>query len=181
MGFEMNASSPQDYLLLKSKRKNQKNLRNAVNLLPYLLIDNFGEQNTEGQPAREKLQKKETCPVAYKSTEQVLIAQDETSHQIFGSLHQSEKENEMKMVEKQMSNAKQSKRLNLFPNDSSIQMFQEMNADEIAWEDPKHLIRPEMKEQIEFCLKQKGEAMSDCLFECTSNSILDITEESLHF
>lgn len=60
-------------------------------------------------------------------------------------------------------------KLNMFPNDSSVQIFRDMETNEISWEDPNQLIEIERKEKIESSLLLEGEEMANHLFDCFSN------------
>lgn len=59
--------------------------------------------------------------------------------------------------------------LNLFPNESSVQVFRDVQTNEIYWEDKKNLISDKIKDKIGFALQQKGETMSNNLFDCISS------------
>lgn len=84
------------------------------------------------------------------------------------------------MVEKQRNKVKNNKLLNLYPNNSSVQMFRDTHTDETVWKDPKNLIRTGIKKTIEFSFKQKGEELSNCMFECISNWV-DVPVEANPF
>jgi len=58
--------------------------------------------------------------------------------------------------------------LNIYPNESSIKVFRDMETEEISWEDPEYLCQMEIKEKIGCCLRQKEEKMSNGLFDCIS-------------
>merc|ERR1712098_626106 len=57
---------------------------------------------------------------------------------------------------------------NIFPNESSVKTLRDMETNEMSWEDPKNLIPNVVKAEIERCLQQEGEEMSNCLFDSIS-------------
>lgn len=56
---------------------------------------------------------------------------------------------------------------NIFPNES-VKILRDMETNEMAWEDPNNLIPNVVKAEIERCLQQKGEEMSNCMFDSIS-------------
>lgn len=66
--------------------------------------------------------------------------------------------------------------LNLFPNESSIQLFRHNETNELIWVDSNHFIRREIKEEIEHCLLHKEDARSaNCLFDCIKRAFYPIS------
>merc|ERR1712098_642370 len=58
---------------------------------------------------------------------------------------------------------------NLLPNESSIGLFRDLEANEIFWEDPNELIPNVVKESIEMLFTfEKGEMLSNSLFDFIS-------------
>lgn len=73
------------------------------------------------------------------------------------------------ITDNQLNNEKIVRLVNLFPNESSVKVFRDMDTDELSWEDPNNLIEIKIKEKIESALKKKDqEAMSNGLFNCIS-------------
>jgi hypothetical protein len=67
---------------------------------------------------------------------------------------------------------------NIFPNKSSVKVFRDMKTNEIFWEDRKHLVSPHRKEDIEYCLRSKGEEMSKEMSNCLFSFLFDSYQQS---
>jgi ankyrin repeat protein len=60
--------------------------------------------------------------------------------------------------------------VNLFSNESSVQILRDVNTEEIYWEDPNDLIEVEKKASIKSCLQKNEKAMANELFDCLFDS-----------
>lgn len=77
----------------------------------------------------------------------------------------------LRMTEKMMSKVKLTWKLNLFPNESSVQVFRDLETNEISFEDSNDLIPDQIKMYIEVVLEEmKGEELSNRLFDCEFGS-----------
>merc|ERR1712098_471116 len=54
------------------------------------------------------------------------------------------------------SSSKKNKLANVFPNETAVKVFRNMETNEISWEDGKNLVPIEKKAEIEIWLQQKG-------------------------
>lgn len=73
----------------------------------------------------------------------------------------------IKMTVRKLSNAKSSGSIKIYPNQSSIKVFYDVEANVVSWEDPDNLVPNEIKKSIELSSQQNGKAeMSNCLFDC---------------
>lgn len=77
----------------------------------------------------------------------------------------------LKMNEKMMSKVKLTWKLNLFPNESSVQVFRDLETNEISFEDSNDFIPEKIKMYIEVVLEElKGKELSNRLFDCEFGS-----------
>lgn len=82
----------------------------------------------------------------------------------------------LKMTHKKWSKLEITGNLNILPNESSVKFMRNMETSEIFWDDPKNLIRKNIKWKIESFFQQKSEAMSNLLFDYISNRIIPKSE-----
>lgn len=61
------------------------------------------------------------------------------------------------------------KKILLFPNESSVKLFQNKRTNSISWDDPENLVTEKKKETIESALHEEGEKMCSTLFDCISD------------
>lgn len=76
----------------------------------------------------------------------------------------SEELKEISMPDRKLTEEKITGILNIFPNESSVKVFRDLETMELFWDDPKELIEIENKKSIEASLKQTGREMSNGIF-----------------
>jgi ankyrin repeat protein len=73
---------------------------------------------------------------------------------------------QMKLTSEKLNRLKITRNLNLFPNESSVQMFRDIEfLDVIIWSDPNVLISNERKENLEKCMRHVKLEKPSCLFD----------------
>lgn len=75
----------------------------------------------------------------------------------------------MTMTDEQWSKVKVKGQLDLFPNESSIKVFLDVDTKEISWKDPQNLIRRHTKKYIDLQLQLRGEELCNALFDVCVN------------
>lgn len=75
----------------------------------------------------------------------------------------------MTMTDKQWSKVKVNGQLDLYPNESSIKVFLDMDTKKFSWKDPQNLIRRHTKEYIELQLQLRREELCNGLFDVCVN------------
>jgi len=85
----------------------------------------------------------------------------------------------MKMVDRQWRKMKIAGKLNLFPNQSSVQIFRDMETNEISWKDPENSVRYFVRKEIEFSLNgygggYKNEVFTDLFYFAGDLGMFDV-------